>query len=172
MLPTDLLMYRYRGQEAVPKYLGLTPSNRALAAELIALFQAARAKPRAELQHALQVLEGDYTDYRVKRGLAHLLSTAYSTFEIISPLDPAMLRHRVFGLAAGGVPGPQTRQTTLGTVAATLSQELEREVTPEQIHAGLYADLAANTYHLPRKPASGGIPPSDSTKMSMAKKAP
>ena len=52
----------------------------------------------------LQVLEGDYTDYRVKRGLAFLLSSAYSTFEVVSPLDPVMLRQRVLRWQCTGLP--------------------------------------------------------------------
>ncbi|MGQ4806753.1 hypothetical protein NKDENANG_00088 [Candidatus Entotheonellaceae bacterium PAL068K] len=141
MLPTELLTQRYRGEEVIPSYLPLTSANRALAADLIGLFQAVQGRPRAELQSELQVLEGDYTDYRVKRGLAHLLSRVFSTFEVISPLEPALLRCRVFTLAARSVPSPQTSQTTLATLADTLCQELEREVTPAHIRAGLYADL-------------------------------
>jgi hypothetical protein len=141
MLPAELLMHRAAGEEVVPKRLLLNAANLALAAELIALFRAAQGKPRAELQLELQVLEGDHTDYRVKRGLAYLLSSAYSTFETVSPLDPAMLRQRVFTLSASAAPSPQASQATLAALADALSHELEREVTPEQIRAGLYADL-------------------------------
>jgi hypothetical protein len=141
MLPTDLLMHRYHGEEVIPKRLALSPANRALAAELIRLFRAATGKTRAELQVQLQVLEGDHTDYRVKRGLAHLLSSAYSTFEVVSPLNPAMLRQRVFPLAARTVPGHRASNATLTALARALCRELGREITPEQIRAGLYADL-------------------------------
>jgi predicted nuclease of restriction endonuclease-like RecB superfamily len=58
-----------------------------------------------------------------------------------SPLDPALLRQRLFALAARTVPSPQTSQETLAVLANTLSHELERQITPEQIRAGLYADL-------------------------------
>ena len=84
MLPTELLSHRLQGEEVVPKRLALPPATLALAAELIEMFQHACGKPRAELNAELQVLEGDYTDYRVKRGLAFLLSSAYSTFEVES----------------------------------------------------------------------------------------
>jgi hypothetical protein len=93
------------------------------------------------LQTQLQVLEGEHTDYRIKRGLAHLLSTAFSTFEMSSPLDPILLRQRVFALSAQSAPGPQATPATLEAVAAVLSQELSRDISPEHVHAGLYADL-------------------------------
>ena len=66
---------------------------------------------RGELEAELQVLEGDQTDYRVKRGLAHLLESAFSTFEMHSPLDPAELRQRVFALSAPSVPSPQQQSS-------------------------------------------------------------
>ncbi len=141
MLPSDLLMQRFRGEEIIPKHLPLRQENLAMAAELIDLFTSAAGSTRGELMTQLQVLEGEDTDYRVKRGLAHLLSTAFSTFDIRSPLDPAMLRQRTFALSAQTVPSPQTSATTLNTLADALSRELERDVSPEQIRAGLYADL-------------------------------
>lgn len=141
MLPTELLSHRLQGEEVVPKRLALQPATLALAAELIEMFQHACGKPRAELNAELQVLEGDYTDYRVKRGLAFLLSSAYSTFEVVSPLDPEMLRQRVFALAVHRAPSPQASHVTLTTLAESLSQELVRTITPEHIRAGLYADL-------------------------------
>ncbi len=144
MLPSELLMQRFQGEEIIPKRLPLQPASVAMAEELIALFQAATGDSREELNTQLQVLEGEDTDYRVKRGLAHALSTSFSTFEVRSPLDPAMLRQRVFECSAQTVPSPQTSSQTLSHLANALSRELEREVSPEQIRAGLYADLPDN----------------------------
>ncbi len=141
MLPTDLLMQRYQGEEIMPRRLALTESNRAMAAELIALFRAVQGGSRAELQAQLQILEGEHTDYRIKRGLAHLLESAFCTFEMRSPLDPVVLRQQVFALSAKTIPGPQSSAATLETMASTLSRELEREVSPDQVRAWLYADL-------------------------------
>ena len=141
MLPADLLMQRYQGEAVIPKRLPCSADNLAIAAELIALFQAATGGTRAELQAQLQILEGEETDYRMKRGLAHLLETAFSTFEMRSPLDPATIRQRVFALSAQSIPGPQGSTATLAAMAETLTHELEREVSPEQIRAWLYADL-------------------------------
>ncbi|MBL1178333.1 DUF790 family protein [Pantanalinema sp. GBBB05] len=145
MLPSDLLMHRYSGETVIPKRLPLNSDNLAIATELITLFQAAKGGTRGELNRQLQELEGESTDYRIKRGLAHLLSSdAFSTFETVSPLDPPMLRQRVFALSAQTAPHPQATQTTLQTLADRLTEELGREVLPTQIQAGLYADLADN----------------------------
>ena len=141
MLPTDLLMQRYQGEEAIPKRLPLSADNLAIAAELIALFHAAQGGTRAELHTQLQILEGEQTDYRMKRGLAHLLETGFSTFEMRSPLDPPTLRQRVFALSAQAIPGPQSSAATLSAVSEVLRRELQQEVAPEQIRAWLYADL-------------------------------
>ena len=145
MLPTDLLMHRYSGEEIVPKRLAIGGQTLAIANSLIALFQNAKDGTRGELKQQLQALEGESTDYRVKRGLAHLLtSDAFSQFETVSPLDPLALRQRVFALSAQQVASAAATQTTLQQLADSLSQELGREVLPVQIQAGLYADLSDN----------------------------
>jgi predicted nuclease of restriction endonuclease-like RecB superfamily len=145
MLPSDLLMHRYRGETVIPKQLAIAAAPLAMATELIAQFQDAKGGTRGELNRYLQEMEGEDTDYRIKRGLAHLLSSnAFSTFETISPLDPVILRQRVFALSATVAPGLKATQTTLETLAAALSQELEREILPVQLQTGLYADLSEN----------------------------
>ena len=53
MLPADLLMQRYQGEAVIPKRLPCSADNLAIAAELIALFQAATGGTRAELQAQL-----------------------------------------------------------------------------------------------------------------------
>jgi uncharacterized protein len=144
MLPTDLLMHRFNGEEVVPKRLNLDAKHLTTAQDLIALFHAAKGTTKGNLNRQLQELEGEETDYRVKRGLAHILSSSLSTFETISPLDPPMLRERVFALSAQVVPSVQNTQITLDRLAVQLSEELEREVLSEQIRSGLYADLPDN----------------------------
>ncbi|OLP17640.1 hypothetical protein BST81_15055 [Leptolyngbya sp. 'hensonii'] len=145
MLPSELLIHRQNGEAVIPKHLELNEANRAIATELIRLFQAVRGQTLGELDRHLQELEGDTPDYRIRRGLAHLLkSEAFSKFEIISPLEPQSLREQVFSLAARTLPSPLQTEQTLSQLAATLSQNLEREVVPQQIQAGLYADLMEN----------------------------
>lgn len=144
MLPTDLLMHRFNGEEVQPKRLALTDDVLEMAADLIAIFQSAKGDKRGELNRLLQELEGEETDYRVKRGLAHLLTSAFSEFETVSPLEPPMLREKVFALSATTIPSRQNTTATLETVANQLTQELGQEVLVEQVQAGLYADLPDN----------------------------
>lgn len=145
MLPSDLLMHRQNGEEIVPKRLLIDKRNLSIATDLITLFQNCQGKTQGELERQLKEIEGTSTDYRIKRGLAHLLkSDTFSTFEVVSPLEPQLLRSRVFALSAQSAPLPQTAPFTLKTIAEQLSQELEQEVFPSQIQAGLYADLNEN----------------------------
>ena len=143
MLPTDLLMHRQNGEAIIPKHLKINEQNLAIASELITCFQEARGCTQGELDRQLLEMEGDSTDYRLKRGLVHLLK-GLSEFEVVSPLEPQSLRERVFSLSAQSVPSSAQSQQVLGSLALQLSHELDREVLPEQIRAGLYADLAEN----------------------------
>jgi hypothetical protein len=145
MLPSELLINRQHGEEIEPRLLSLNEKYLAIASDLINLFKQAQGKTQGELNRQLQELEGEETDYRIKRGLAHLLkSEAFSKFEIVSPLDPQLLRQRVFALSAQIAPLPQMASVTLDTLATQLSEELGHEVLPRQICTGLYADLAEN----------------------------
>ncbi|MDZ8026882.1 MAG: DUF790 family protein [Nostoc sp. DedQUE01] len=144
MLPTDLLMHRQNGEEIIPKRLKIDRQTSDLAIELINYFQSAVGKTQGVLERQLTDFEGDSTDYRVKRGLAYILKSSFCTFEVVSPLEPQMLRERVFSLAAKSVSSRESTQVTLGKVADELTQELEREVLPEQVRNGLYADLSEN----------------------------
>ncbi|MEH2012207.1 DUF790 family protein [Nostoc sp.] len=144
MLPTDLLMHRQNGEEIIPKRLKIDQKTSELAIELINYFQSAVGKTQGVLERQLTDFEGDSTDYRVKRGLAYILKSSFCTFEVISPLEPQMLRERVFSLASKSVSSRESTQVTLGKVADELTQELEREVLLEQVRNGLYADLSEN----------------------------
>jgi uncharacterized protein len=144
MLPSDLLMHRYQGEQLLPKQIDLTPGNLQIAIDLITCFQTQQGYPQGDLDRQLLELEGDSPDYRIKRGLAHLLKSAHCTFEIISPLEPEQLRPRVFAIAAQTTPNPKITPHILEQVAVQLSHDLDREILPAQIQAGLYADLIEN----------------------------
>jgi uncharacterized protein len=144
MLPTELLVHRLNGEEIIPKRLKLDDKHIALANELITCFQEALGKTQGALERLLLELEGDTPDYKIKRGLAYILKSSFCTFEIISPLEPEMLRSRVFALAANSVSSREMTQVTLTKIADELTHELEREVLPEQVRDGLYADLSEN----------------------------
>ena len=137
-------MHRQNGEEIIPKRLKIDRATSELAIELINYFQSAVGKAQGVLERQLTDFEGDSTDYRVKRGLAYILKSSFCTFEVVSPLEPQMLRERVFSLAAKSVSSRESTQVTLSKIADELTQELEREVLLEQVHNGLYADLSEN----------------------------
>ena len=136
-------MHRQSGEEIVPKRLKIDAKSLEVATELICCFREALGCTQGDLDRQLLELEGDSPDYRLKRGLAHLLK-GLCEFEVVSPLEPQLLRERVFALSAQSVPSYQQSDRVLDNLASQLSHELEREVFPDQIRAGLYADLAEN----------------------------
>jgi predicted nuclease of restriction endonuclease-like RecB superfamily len=140
MLPSSLLMLRRRGEEIVPRRLPVDRRHLASAGELIELFGRGLGSPRSELDDQLQALEGEETDYRIKRGLAHLLLNLCS-FEVRAPIDPAELRLRAFALAATRSPGDASTAAVRLELANALSGELGREVGVAELERGLYADL-------------------------------
>jgi uncharacterized protein len=151
MLPTDLLSHRQNGESIIPLRLKIDAKNLEAATEMIDCFQSAilfegcaNGITQGELDKRLQALEGDSPDYRIKRGFAHLLKGGFCTFEIVSPLEPTELRQRVFALAAQSLPSPNSTQLTLEKLALELGQDLNREVLPNEISTGLYADLNEN----------------------------
>lgn len=115
-----------------------------MAADLIELFQGQVGQTQGDLNRQLQDLEGEDTNYRIRRGLAHLLRNHFATFEQISPLEPEELRRRLFSLAAQAVPSPSASDRHRAVLGQQLSQELDREVTVDEIRQGLYADLPDN----------------------------
>ncbi len=137
-------MHRQNGEEIIPKRLKIDNKTSELAIELINYFQSAVGKTQGVLERQLTDFEGDSTDYRVKRGLAYILKSSFCTFEVVSPLEPQMLRERVFSLAAKSVSSRESTQVTLDKVANELTQELQQEVLAEQVRTGLYADLSEN----------------------------
>ncbi|MEB3339350.1 DUF790 family protein [Okeania sp.] len=144
MLPTDLLSHRQTGETIIPQKLKLDTKNLTIATEMINCFQETLGKTQGELDKRLQEIEGYDPNYRFKRGLAHILRGSFSTFEIISPLEPIELRNRVFSAAAEVVPSIKSTALILENLATKLSQELNREVVPNEIQKGLYADLQEN----------------------------
>ncbi|MEC4893719.1 MAG: DUF790 family protein [Oscillatoria sp. PMC 1051.18] len=144
MLPSELLINRQNGETVIPKRIPIDSRAKFLASEIIACFKDAIADTQASLDRQLQEQEADNPDYRTRRGLAHILKNSFSTFEIVSPLEPQLLRQRVFAQAATTTPTPANRPQTLETLASSLSQKLKREVLPDEILKGLYADLQEN----------------------------
>lgn len=144
MLPSELLIHRQNGESIIPKRLKIDDKNLEIATDLISCFEENVGKTQGNLDKQLLDLEGDSPDYRLKRGFAHLLKGTFSTFEIVSPLEPQDLRQRVFTLSAQSIPNPLASQRVLNNLADQLSRELNKEVSSQQIRTGLYADLQEN----------------------------
>lgn len=143
-LPSELLIYRFQGEAIQPQRLVLDGANRAIAADLIQLFQQQVGRPQGDLNRQLQDLEGEDTNYRIKRGLAHILRNSFATLDVVSPLEPIELRRRVFALAAQAIPSPQAAEAHLVALGQQLSEELDREVSVADLRQGLYADRQDN----------------------------
>jgi predicted nuclease of restriction endonuclease-like RecB superfamily len=122
----------------------LNPANLAMATDMIQLFQGQVGQPQASLNRQLQELEGEDTNYRIKRGLAHILRNRFASFDVVSPLEPSALRQRVFAMAAQTAPSPQATARHLAQLSQQLSQELDKEVSVVDLRQGLYADLQDN----------------------------
>ncbi|MGA9378164.1 MAG: DUF790 family protein [Phormidium sp.] len=144
MLPSELLIHRQNGESIIPKRLKIDDKNLEIATDLISCFEENVGKTQGNLDKQLLEMEGDSPDYRLKRGFAHLLKGTFSTFEIVSPLEPQDLRQRVFSLSAQSIPNPLASQRVLNNLADQLSRELNKEVSSQQIRTGLYADLQEN----------------------------
>ncbi len=144
MLPSDLLSSRQQGETIIPLRLKIDAQNLDVANQVISCFQNCVNSTQGKLNQRLSEFEGDSPNYRLKRGLAHLLKSGFCTFEIISPLEPVELREKVFTLAAQTVHSPENTEKTLEKIALSLSESLKREVVLDEIRTGLYADLQEN----------------------------
>jgi predicted nuclease of restriction endonuclease-like RecB superfamily len=141
MLTADLAMSFRRGSRISPRYLQSDePRHIQTAADLAIIVEQHRGRRRAELERALDEYIGVGTDYKVLRGLIKLL-TDRCEFETAGAKDPAEIRRALFTKAAAHHPvvaDDQLRQRLIAEVAAEL------ECSPEDVMAGLYADLSGN----------------------------
>lgn len=139
MLPTELLMFKVRAGLVTPRRLKVTPANVALAGQVIATFEDNVGKRRADLDEDLRALEAGRADFKVLRGLAHLLTNGSSTFGTGGDVPPAAVRARVFALAQSGPPSRHRRGQILEQAAAALTRE--RPLAAADVAELLYADL-------------------------------
>ena len=128
----------------LPRALGFGKSDLERAQTVIELFKAHDGHRRGELDEALRADEGEGTDYRVRRGLAHLLYSERCEFQTQSILEPELLRDRVFAAAARVRPNLETGTKLLDDLALDLTVELERPISGAELESSLYADLKEN----------------------------
>lgn len=139
MLPTELLMFRVKAGVVEPKRLKPTPGNLQLAQTLIRTFENNLGKRRADLDEDLRALEAGRPDFKVVRGLAHLLINGSSTFEAGGHVEPSLVREKVFALSQQHPPSRLSRELVLEQAAAALSGDVK--LSAEDIATLLYADL-------------------------------
>jgi uncharacterized protein len=144
MLTSELLIYRIEAGVIVPRALGFGKPDLERARTVIDLFKAHDGRRRGELDEALRADEGEGTDYRVRRGLAHLLYSERCEFQTQSILEPEQLRDRVFAASARVRPSLETGANLLDDLALDLTVELERPISGAELEASLYADLKEN----------------------------
>ena len=144
MLPGELLLGNVKAGVATAFQLEQSAEFLEMAAEYIAMFTDFNGLSRGDLDEALLELEGDCTDFKVRRGSTHLLYGDRTTFETRSPIDPSELRSRVFALDATQHPSRSSTQVILEHTALELSAELGVPVASAQLEEWLYADLKAN----------------------------
>ncbi len=144
MLTSELLIYRIEAGVIVPRALGFGKPDLERANTVIELFKAHDGRRRGELDEALRADEGEGTDYRVRRGLAHLLYSERCEFQTQSILEPELLRDRVFAASARVRPNLETGVNLLDDLALDLTVELERPISGAELEASLYADLKEN----------------------------
>lgn len=143
MLTGDLLrasVGRYRVQ---PRYVDpADPELLALAAELVAEFEAHRNRSRGELRASLEGRARAGDRVRLERGLSKLLADR-SEFERSSEIDPEAARAVVFARAAAARrAGTFDREQVLVAAAAELAAAAEpgRSLTPRDVEVALEAD--------------------------------
>ena len=138
MLPTELLMFRIKGGVIEPRRLKTSTANLKLAETVIQTFESHVGKRRFELNEAMQILETGRSDFKILRGLAHLLAQRCE-FEAGGVLTPPQTRDHLFALAQGHPPSRRRTKELLEQAARTLSGD--RPLSAEEVLAALYADL-------------------------------
>jgi hypothetical protein len=146
MLPLDLLRYQTHGGDIRVVYVN--PESKkylAIATDLIEIFTAYVGKRKGELAEVLADYEAADTNYHVTRGLGKLLEDL-SEFTIQSTIEPETLRERIFAHTSAYYPvvtqidllHRHTRCDALAAIAHDLG------ISPEEVGAGMYADLEEN----------------------------
>jgi len=142
MLKSELITPRLkkRGKDIIPLALPADYHYLKIANDLIQLVKAHIGHSRGELKNALRIYEGESLDYRIIRGLAHVLASR-CVFGNDPPINPVELRKTLFNQ------GPVTIKNDLLTLKAPTRQQVVAEtaaqlgLTTEQVEQALFADL-------------------------------
>ncbi|WP_256943878.1 DUF790 family protein, partial [Halobacterium hubeiense] len=133
MLTKDLLRVSRAGGGYQPQFAA--EGDEALAARVLGTFQGHVGEERADLRESLTELEREAEDFKLVRGLAHLVERD-ATFEVQSAVDPRSARRAAFAAAEDvGVVHADEREEALAAAA----EGVPGDVTPDDLAASLYA---------------------------------
>lgn len=146
MLPFNLVRYKIDGNRV--RIIYVNPESKRylkVAEDLINIYNEHLNSPKLVLTKSLSEYESTSTDYHIIRGLAKLLEDV-SEFEIVSPVEPEVLREKAFEYSSNHHPvvskKSQTCKTTREEALKHIASELEIE--PYEVAKCLYADLEEN----------------------------
>ncbi len=136
VLTADLAHTRRKGDRLFVVPLGARREAAVdLAAAVLGAAESAEGLRREELDAALDAIEVEPRDDKLKQGLAKLVEDALE-FEVSSDVEPASLRGEVFARAATA-----RREGRFDRAALLAAVGHERGVAPEALERALYADL-------------------------------
>ena len=146
MLPLDLLRYRIQDDEVCALYVDPgSEQYRVIAGDLIEIYAAHLNKTKGSLASVLADYEAADTNYHITRGLARLLEDR-SEFTIQSPIEPEVLREKIFAYASRHHPvvtkSGRLHRHTRPKVLAKIANELN--ISSDSVIDGMYADLEEN----------------------------
>ncbi|MFB6269556.1 MAG: DUF790 family protein, partial [Halobacterium sp.] len=135
MLTKDLLRVSRAGGGYHPQFAD--GDDEQVAARVLGTFQGHVGESRASLQAALTDLEREAGDFKLVRGLAHLVERD-ATFEVEAAVDPESARRAAFTAAEDvGVVHEDEREQALSVAA----DRFPGDVTTAELAESLYADL-------------------------------
>ena len=146
MLPFNLVRYQLDGNRVHIIYVNRESEKYLKVAEdLINIYNDHLNSPKLALTKSLSEYESTSTDYHIIRGLAKLLEDM-SEFEIASPIEPEILREKIFEYSSNHHPivseESHTHKTTREKALKEIASELE--IQPYEVAKCMYADLEEN----------------------------
>jgi len=134
VLTKDLLRVSRAGGGYHPQFAA--EADETLAGRVLGVFQGHVGEERGALRDALRDLEGEAEDFKLVRGLAHLVERN-ADFAVRAPVDPERARRTAFDAAEDvGVVHEAERETALAEAAG----RFPGGVSPDDLADALYAD--------------------------------
>ncbi|MGC8936560.1 MAG: DUF790 family protein [Candidatus Methanomethylicaceae archaeon] len=134
MLPSELLVAKTFKGTIKPCYLSRTPPLLNLAESMIEIYKRNIGNKRSDIKSQLKILEYGPHNFRLIRGLSAILDR-FSEFTTNSPVDPRIIRKKVFSLSMGFAPSRSERHEIL------LRASKELNIPPEWIDRYMWSDL-------------------------------